>query len=523
MKKAVIYTRVSSMRQLSEGHGLESQELTCRNYANLKGYEVVKVFSDGGVSGKYLKRPAMDSLLEFLDSQDEEIVVIFDDIKRFSREVENHFRLKNDILIRGGIIESPTISFSATPEGKFFETMLAAGAEYERNQNREQVIRRMKSRMQNGYWSFFPPVGLKFIKLPAHGKIMAPDEVYGPIIKEMIEKYRDGYLNTLEDCKQFLKLKYTEASLDKSSSLRGVDGILKSPLYAGYIEYLPWDIKFQKAKHEGLIDLNTFYLVQEKLRGKAKPPVRKDAKKDFPLRGSIRCAKCKKYVTGGWNKGRTKYYANYHCKQRDCEYYGKSMPQRKVHPAFENLISKIELHKSVVKLAALVLEDLWNEKQSLETIEIKNSNSELDNIENKIKTYLERIAQTTNQLLIEEYEQEIEKLLEAKKEFKKNSVPLKYTSAQFGTALNNFKKYLGSPMELWNSDDLEEKKRLANFYFAQDLEYDLYNGFGTVEYSLPVKLIIESNGDKKQMVEVRRIELLSKKLLTNRYVQACSI
>lgn len=46
LKIAVIYARVSSVQQVTEGDGLASQETRCREYANYKGYTVVEVFSD---------------------------------------------------------------------------------------------------------------------------------------------------------------------------------------------------------------------------------------------------------------------------------------------------------------------------------------------------------------------------------------------------------------------------------------------------------------------------------------------
>lgn len=68
MQKAVIYCRVSSDRQVNEGHGLNSQEKRCRDFANVKGYKVVKVFYDEGVSGGLFDRPAMKSLINYLDT-----------------------------------------------------------------------------------------------------------------------------------------------------------------------------------------------------------------------------------------------------------------------------------------------------------------------------------------------------------------------------------------------------------------------------------------------------------------------
>ena len=46
MPKSVIYCRVSSDRQVKEGHGLDGQELRCRKYSDEHGYEVAAVFRD---------------------------------------------------------------------------------------------------------------------------------------------------------------------------------------------------------------------------------------------------------------------------------------------------------------------------------------------------------------------------------------------------------------------------------------------------------------------------------------------
>jgi len=86
--KAVIYCRVSSRSQELEGHGLESQETRCREYARSKGYYVEATFPDtitGG--GDFMQRPGMVALLSYLDAQpSENYVVIFDDLKRFARD-----------------------------------------------------------------------------------------------------------------------------------------------------------------------------------------------------------------------------------------------------------------------------------------------------------------------------------------------------------------------------------------------------------------------------------------------------
>ena len=77
----VIYCRVSSSKQVREGHGLEGQEKRCHDYASNNNYHVIKVFREEGISGGVIERPAMRRMLDFLDEQSGPTVVIIDDIK----------------------------------------------------------------------------------------------------------------------------------------------------------------------------------------------------------------------------------------------------------------------------------------------------------------------------------------------------------------------------------------------------------------------------------------------------------
>src|SRR4051794_23025117 len=141
MRKALIYCRVSSERQVREGHGLEGQEQRCRAYAMSHGYEVAAVFRDEGVSGGEVEREGMRELLDFLDVQGHKgsYVVLIDDIKRLARDVVGHFHLRKAILSRKATLESPSHKFGDSPEEIFGECIMAATAELERNQNKRQV------------------------------------------------------------------------------------------------------------------------------------------------------------------------------------------------------------------------------------------------------------------------------------------------------------------------------------------------------------------------------------------------
>src|SRR5690606_3470640 len=105
--------RVSSVRQLKEGDGLASQETRCREYARHKGYDIVQVFRDEGVSGGMIDLPGMQAMLAFLRQHKNAggLSVIIDDISRLARGLQAHIELRSAIGQAGGKLESPSIEF----------------------------------------------------------------------------------------------------------------------------------------------------------------------------------------------------------------------------------------------------------------------------------------------------------------------------------------------------------------------------------------------------------------------------
>ena len=182
--RAIIYCRVSSLSQQKEGDGLHSQEVRCRQHAAAKNLEVAAVFPDtisGG--GDFMKRPGMVALLSFIDAQpDERFVVIFDDLKRFARDREFHFRLKEAFARRNSDIECLNYRFDDTPEGEFVETVFAAQGQLERKQHGRQVSQKMQARMENGYWVHNAPIGYRYRKTEGRGRILVADAPFDGII-----------------------------------------------------------------------------------------------------------------------------------------------------------------------------------------------------------------------------------------------------------------------------------------------------------------------------------------------------
>ena len=68
---------------------------------------------------------------------------------------------------------------------------------------------------------------------------------------------------------------------------------------------------------EPLVTERVFFRVQAILDGRYEVTgPRQRADPDFPLRGYVRCQTCGKPLTASWSKGRSDYYAYYHCRGR---------------------------------------------------------------------------------------------------------------------------------------------------------------------------------------------------------------
>ena len=194
--RAVIYARVSSTQQKTEGHGLESQEIRCREYAGYKELKVVEVFRDD-MSGSVSSRPGMMAMLGFLKAhRNAPHAVIIDDISRLARGLEAHLQLRTAIANAGGVLQSPSIEFGEDADSLLVENLLASVSQHARQKNADQTKNRMRARVSVGYWCFPAPVGYRFEKVAGHGKLMVRDGAVADVIQEGLQSYASGRFQT---------------------------------------------------------------------------------------------------------------------------------------------------------------------------------------------------------------------------------------------------------------------------------------------------------------------------------------
>ena len=123
---AAIYCRVSTREQAEEGYSIGEQERLIREYCMKQGYEVYKVFSDAGISGKDIAhRPAIQELLKEAAEKKFDIVMSWK-INRLSRKLEDAIKIVNTLDRYGISYRSYSEPFeSDTPAGKMQFQMMA--------------------------------------------------------------------------------------------------------------------------------------------------------------------------------------------------------------------------------------------------------------------------------------------------------------------------------------------------------------------------------------------------------------
>jgi site-specific DNA recombinase len=512
-QKVLIYCRVSDTKQKTEGHGLDSQEHRCRQYAALQGYVVEQVFADdftGG--GDFMLRPGMVALLNHLDRHAKtSYVVVFDDLKRFARDREFHFKLRDELALRHAKVECLNFRFEDTPEGEFIETIFAAQGQLERKQNCRQVIQKMKARMEQGYTVFKTPVGYAFKKISGHGKLPVRDEPTATVIQQALEGYATGRYASQVEVQRFLESQPAYPYKDTQGRVHPsrVKEILVNPFYAGYVEHQPWHVSLRKGQHEGLITLEMHEKIQHRLKGYAKAPARKDITADFPLRGFVLCADCNRPLTACWTQGKTKKFPYYLCYYKDCALRGKSIARDKVEGEFEALLGQLKPTRELFDIATAMFKNAWNQ-QSQHTAEmLKTAKHNIATIEKQIGLLVDRIIEASLPAVIGKYETRIAELEKEKLLLQET---LHIQAKPHGSFEELFKltlAFLANLQILWRSGFTPHRRAVLRLAFAERIIYCRETGLQTPKTSLPFRMLNGLRGQNLEMVEDRRFELLT--------------
>lgn len=502
MTSAIVYCRVSSPKQVKEGHGLGSQETRCREYAKFKNYDVIQIFQDEGVSGGMINRPGMQSMLRFLRTQKQEsCVVIIDDISRLARGLEAHLELRSEIAQAGGKLESPSIEFGEDSDSLLVENLLASVSQHQRQKNAEQVKNRMRARAMNGYWVLAPFIGYRYQTVEGHGKMIVKDEPLASIVKEALESFACGRFENKVDVQRFMESHpIVPRNRNREFHLQNVENLLRRVAYAGYIHLPNWGIHYRKAKHDPLISFETWQKIQDRLDGNVKAGRRTGLDGSFPLRGFVLCDHCGRPMTASIPKGHGGHYHYYFCTTKGCPLRCKSIPKNRMEEDFEHLLNNMRPTKQLFVMFKAMLRQTWEKESLSEQESTQVLQKQLQELDKKEAQMLDRLIEAESSSLVRAYEKRVEEI-DAQKIILREKIERGIQSRgsfqeTFRTSLN----FLENPQKLWVSGDLIAQKTVLKLAFDEKLRYRKNEGFRTALTSRPFRFFRLLSADNSIMV-----------------------
>jgi site-specific DNA recombinase len=481
---ALIYCRVSDRKQL-KGSGLDSQEHRCRQHAAMHHYPVEKTFLENSSGGLELaERRALQELLRYLEQQKKSgkrYVVIFDDHKRFARQTQVHLQLKYQLASLGAKIEYLNFTIEDSPEGTFFETMLAAQAQLEREQNRRQTRQKTIARLEKGFWTFRAPVGYKYISAKTGGKELIRDEPLATVVQEALEGFACGRFSCQAEVKRFLENDphFPKDLPNGEIRQQTVIRVMEQILYAGYIESKSHGVSLRKGQHPALISLETFEKVQKRRQDNGYLPARKDIHKDFVLRGAVHCASCTKPLRSSWTKAKYDRYAYYLCQNKACEVYGKSIPRDRIEGEFEAVIKTIQPPRPIFDLVKAMFKDAWEAQAANAVSATQTFALEAEKVEKEIADLISRVMQASSARVITAYETRIEELEKTKALLQEKALKTHAPKHSFDKMLELSMLFLASPYKLWSLGSFEVRRIVLKLAFSGPITYDQKTGART--------------------------------------------
>tara|TARA_Y100001949_G_scaffold165769_1_gene161823 strand:- start:299 stop:2200 length:1902 start_codon:yes stop_codon:yes gene_type:complete len=322
LKRAFLYLRVSTPRQArkngeAEGYSIPQQREYCAQKARELGAEVVGEYIDAGESARTAGRPQLQQMLADMAGLGTGVdYVIVHKLDRLARNRVDDVQIVMAIRSAGATLVSVSELIDETPSGKLMHGIMASFAEYYSSNLSNESKKGMAQKARNGGTHGVAPIGYENTLARVNGqevKGIQLDDERAPHIRWAFKTYAAGdwSISMLRDAleERGLRSRVTQKYRGTPLSDAQVHRFLKNPYYLGKIVYQGTILP---GAHEPLIDEQTWFRCQDLLAGRRIAGDR-SWKMNHPLKGSLRCARCKGRMGYGKSRGKGGEYEYFFC------------------------------------------------------------------------------------------------------------------------------------------------------------------------------------------------------------------
>ena len=380
MDNVIIYARVSSKEQESEGYSIPAQKKILQEYAYKNNYSISQQFTDIETAKK-AGRTQFNKMIELLKENKTIKHILVEKTDRLLRNISDYALLDN--LIEASHIsihlvkENVVLDRDSRSNEKFIFGIKALMAKNYVDNLSEETKKGMLEKAEQGIYPSVAPYG--YLNVEENGrKVIAVDSQTAPFVKKVFELYTTGgySLSTLRKKMIDDGMVYRSG---KNFNKSTIEFILKNEFYTGVFYWK--SRRYESASHEALIDKTLFRQVQDILINPNKSKSRKGL---FPYTNLIRCGACGCMLTAEIKKEK---YVYYHCTGSKGKCNQPYLKQEAIGLEFEKLLKSINISKDMQEIILQGLKDSFADK-----VEYHNNN--VEQLEKQMQLLKKRIDQS---------------------------------------------------------------------------------------------------------------------------------
>ena len=177
----------------------------------------------------------------------------------------------------------------------------------------------------------------------------------------------------------------------------------------GIVDVTEYGVRGKRGDFVPLISEDLFFRVQAVLSGRVPSTTpQQRAHPDFPLRAFVRCESCGRGLTGSWSKGRSEYYAYYHCRP-GCR--AVNVTKAKLEGLFADELALLQPSPGYMRLLKESVLQIWKARKAAVRDELANAERAAKAIQDKLDR-LDEAFLFERSIDIETYDRHAEKLRE---------------------------------------------------------------------------------------------------------------
>jgi site-specific DNA recombinase len=465
VKKAVVYTRVSSKEQYDKNLSLDWQRKAIEEFASRNGFEIMNFYGGTYESAKTDGRKEFQHMLEFIKKQKGKVShILVYLLDRFSRTGGGAIKLAQDLREKYGvtIIAVTQPIDTSNPGGVFQQNMQFLFSQYDNELRKQRAVAGIKEKLERGIWCIKPPMGYDILRSNGERKIVVNKE--GKLLRKAFEWKAVGKKS--EEILGELKASGLKIYKQKLSQ------IFSNPFYCGLIANKMLNGKLVEGTHEKLISKELFLKVNgvRQASGGKYGVAHQKEQASIPLKVFMKCEQCGEGYSGYVVKAKNIWY--YKCRRKGC---CANKNAKQVNEAFEEFLTSYQIKEKYLPLLIDELMDMiegLNESNKERQTELKSS---LSDVQEKIDTVEEKYF-VSGEMGKETYEKLLAKFGKEKEQILSSFAACATSTSNMDLIVESAVTYSLKLATEWASRPVKLKERLQKLIFPEGVSYSVKTG-----------------------------------------------